>query len=298
MKKISKILGLVLSLLSGCSSTLQPISSDKPEVSYQSEAAKLLSSLPPPKEPIPVAIYKFRDQTGQYKGGDVIQYSTAVTQGGTSILIKALQEAGEGRWFTVIEREGISDLMNERKIIQQMREKYGADNQQLPILPPLLYAGIILQGGIIAYETNLLTGGLGASYFGIGADTQFRRDTVTSMLRAVSVKNGQVLTSVDARKSILSMQLDSGLFRFVGFKRLLGAEAGITSNEPPQIAVMQSIEMCVFSLIMEGILNNLWSFQDPQAAKQIINEYLKEKNSESVVEIDAKGTLKTVRTEN
>ncbi len=287
---------LAVSTLTSCSSVFQPVSSSKATTDYRSGLSDMLRSLPPPAEPIVVAVYKFRDQTGQYKSSEnLVQYSTAVTQGATSMLIRALMEAGNGKWFTVLEREGLTDLMNERKIIHQTREMYSGDKNKTesrnPSLPPLLYAPILLEGGIVAYETNLLTGGVGAHYFGLGGSTEFRRDTVTSMLRAVSVKNGSVLNHVDARKTVFSIQLDSGLFRYVSFKRLLEVEAGITSNEPPQMAVMETIEACVYAMIMEGLINNLWSFKDQHLVKPLIEDYLKQRDSEMLAEFDEQGRL-------
>ncbi|MGZ4008779.1 MAG: CsgG/HfaB family protein [Mucilaginibacter sp.] len=287
---------LAAATLISCSSVFQPVSSGKATTDYRSGISDLLRSLPPPVEPIVVAIYKFRDQTGQYKSSETqVQYSTAVTQGATSMLVRALMEAGNGKWFIVLEREGLTDLMNERKIITQTREMYANDQNKAeshgPSLPPLLYAPVLLEGGVIAYETNLLTGGVGARYFGVGANTEFRRDTVTSMLRAVSVKNGSVLNHVDARKTIFSMQLDSGLFRFVSFMRLLEAEAGITSNEPPQMAVMESIEACVYGMIMEGLVNKSWSAKDQNKVKSLIDDYLKQRDSKMVADVDDKGQV-------
>jgi curli production assembly/transport component CsgG len=285
---------LVALTITSCSSLFQPVNSGKATTDYRSGISDLLRSLPPPEQPIVVAVYKFRDQTGQYKGSETMtQYSTAVTQGGTSMLIRALMEAGNGKWFTVLEREGLTDLMNERKIINQTREMYAEKNKEnsRPSLPPLLYAPILLEGGIIAYETNLLTGGVGARYFGLGGSTEFRRDTVTSMLRAVSVKDGSILNHVDARKTIFSMQLDSGLFRFVSFKKLLEIEAGVTSNEPPQMAVMETIEACVYALIMEGLINKLWDFKDQTQVKSLIEDYLKQRESEMTAKFDDKGRL-------
>lgn len=285
---------LVALTITSCSSMFQPVSSGKATTDYRSGISDLLRSLPPPEQPIVVAVYKFRDQTGQYKGSETMtQYSTAVTQGGTSMLIRALMEAGNGKWFTVLEREGLTDLMNERKIINQTRDMYAEKHNEnsRPSLPPLLYAPILLEGGIIAYETNLLTGGVGARYFGLGGSTEFRRDTVTSMLRAVSVKDGSVLNHVDARKTIFSMQLDSGLFRFVSFKKLLEIEAGVTSNEPPQMAVMETIEACVYALIMEGLINKLWDFKDQTQVKSLIEDYLKQRDSEMTANFDDKGRL-------
>lgn len=277
VRKVSTL--VLLTFLTSCSSAIQPLSSDKATTGYKSEFSQLLRTLPPPVEPIVVAVYKFRDQTGQYKGSDnLMQYSTAVTQGSTSMLIRALTEAGNGKWFTIVEREGLNDLVNERKIIQQTRDMYttGDKKENQLLLPPLLYAPILLEGGIIAYENNLLTGGLGGYYFGLGGSTEFRRDTVTSMLRAVSVKNGAVLAQVDSRKTILSVELSSGLFRYVAFKKLLEVETGITTNEPPQMAVMESIEACVYAMIMEGIVNHLWATKDEEAIKPLLDQYIKD----------------------
>ena len=63
-----------------------------------------LKSLPKPAGSIPVSVYSFRDQTGQYKPQtNVSSFSTAVTQGANSILVQALHESD---WFTPVEREG------------------------------------------------------------------------------------------------------------------------------------------------------------------------------------------------
>ena len=59
------------------------------------ETSESLLSLAPPKQKLTVAVYNFQDQTGQFKsseGGQTL--SKAVSQGGTSILLKALQDAG------------------------------------------------------------------------------------------------------------------------------------------------------------------------------------------------------------
>lgn len=284
--------------LISCSSAFQPIGSSKANTDYHSGMSDLLRSLPPPEKPIVVAVYKFRDQTGQYKGSDTLmQYSTAVTQGATSMLTRALMEAGNGKWFTVVEREGLTDLMNERKIIQQTREMYAGskkNDSQTPSLPPLIYAPILLEGGIISYESNLLTGGLGGYYFGVGGSSEFRRDTVTTMLRAVSVKNGSILTQVDAKKTILSLELDSGLFRYIAFKRLLQMESGISSNEPPQMAVMESIEACVYAMIIEGFINDSWNLKNKKLVKPLIEDYLQQRDSKMVAEFDSEGHITNV----
>ena len=281
---------LLLVLTAGCSTWFQPISSSDPIVGYVSETHEELIALPPPKSQVIVAVYKFRDQTGQYKPGtDTTGWSTAVTQGATSMLIKALEDAGNGAWFKVLERESLTNLLNERKIIRQTRIQYLNEEQRkkVPPLNPLLYEPIIFEGGVIAYETNLLTGGAGARYFGLGADTQYRRDTVTIYLRAVSVKSGEVLKSVVTSKTIFSFEFNVGVFRFLTFKRLLEAEAGFTTNEPPQMAVLQAIEKAVHAMVHEGALQGLWAFQNDTAGKQSLEKYVAEVPGKKMPDLEA-----------
>ncbi|HSK40301.1 MAG TPA: CsgG/HfaB family protein, partial [Arenibaculum sp.] len=175
--------------------------SEVPEHEYKTPSLDELQSLPAPARKIAVAVYRFEDKTGQNKPNDLFsEYSRAVTQGGTSILINALERAGSRAWFTPVERESLQALLQERQIIRVTRDEYGGDD--LPPLPPLTYAGIMLDGGIIGYDSNTLTGGFGARFLGIGGNTENRRDTVTVYLRAVSVSTGEVLKSVNVSKTI------------------------------------------------------------------------------------------------
>ena len=246
--------------------------------------------LPKPKQKISVAVYKFRDQTGQYKPPTTsTNFSTAVTQGATSILIKALEDSG---WFLPVEREGLANLLQERRIILQMRDMYLSEDQKKTIepLPPLVYAGIIFEGGIIGYDTNITSGGLGAKYFGLGGATQYRVDRVTVYLRAVSVKNGTVLKTVQTTKVILSKEITAGIFRYVRFNRLLEAEAGIAANEPVEMAVQEAIEKAVYDMIMEGYKIGLWEPENKEVFEKTLEKYHaqleknKQKAKENVLE--------------
>jgi curli production assembly/transport component CsgG len=242
------------------------------------EVDRKLRGLPPPQTPVAVAVYGYGDQTGQFKpvaqGAMVQTLSRAVTQGATSILIKALQDAGNGRWFTVIERERLDNLLKERRIIADMRTRYlGEQTVNSEALPPLLFAGMLIDGGIVGYDSNNKTGGAGANYFGIGGEATYSEDTVTVYLRGTSVKNGQVLLSVVAAKKILSYGADASAYRFVTFNRLLQAEIGFTRNEPGSLAVEQAIAQAVLQFIVEGSARGLWTFRDQCFQSRIIEEY-------------------------
>lgn len=275
--------------LAGCMSLGGPLEgpSDIPRMNpmahypKQTQTQRMLTELPPPERPVAIAVYNFADQTGQFRSSENGQQtlSRAVTQGGASIVVRALQDAGNRRWFTIVEREQLRNLLNERQIIREMRERYlGETNVNPQALPAMLFAGVLLEGGIISYDTNTVTGGAGAAFLGIGGRTQYRQDTVTVYLRAVSVRTGEVLTTVTASKTIASQALGGSAFRFVAFKELLEAEAGFTVNEPDHIALQQAIEKAVYALIMEGVDLNLWNFADQQAAWPMLWRYRQERD--------------------
>lgn len=252
---------IIIQLFTGCA-VMEPFQVSNAAVGPKTRMDTKLGLLPLPKEPVVAAVYTFRDQTGQYKLSTTgSSFSTAVTQGATTILIKALEDS---RWFVPIEREGLSDLLNERKIIRSSRENYlGSDGKKLPELPPLLYAGIILEGGIISYDTNVLTGGEGVKYLGISASGQYHQDRVSVYLRATSTQNGRILKTVYATKTVLSQQIDGGVYRFVSLNNLLQAEMGFTYNEPVDIAVTEAIQKAVESMVIEGVKDGLWQLKNP-----------------------------------
>ena len=215
-----------------------------------------------PTKPIIVGVYKFRDQTGQYKQVENgVSYSTAVTQGATTILLKALEDS---KWFTPIERENVSNLLNERQIIRSTRQEESNNKgaKKARPLTPLLFAGVLLEGGIISYDTNIITGGAGAKYFGAGASTQYRQDRISIYLRAVSTSTGKILKTVYVSKTILSQAIDINLFRYVKLKRILEVETGVSQNEPEQLAIKEAIEKAVESLIIEGLKDGIWQARE------------------------------------
>jgi curli production assembly/transport component CsgG len=276
-----KIAGLIATLLlAGCSGPLAEYAAPPsegllpPVLNPVTRINEKLRELPPPAQRAAVAVYAYADQTGQFKPADAVQQlSRAVTQGATSVLIKALQDAGNGSWFMVVEREKLDNLLRERRIIADMRNLYLGEHKVNPTaLPPLLFAGILLEGGIIGYDSNTRTGGAGARYLGIGGDVQYREDTVTVYLRVVSTKTGEVLLSVVAHKTIISVGLRGSAFKFVALDKILEAEAGFTTNEPEQIAVQQAIEKAVHTMIVEGSARNVWAFADKAYQSEAISK--------------------------
>jgi curli production assembly/transport component CsgG len=259
----------VITTLTGCATSsairekLTGNQFDEPKVEQNVYLKKQSETIKPPAGgPITVAVYGFKDLTGQRKSVPLIaSLSSAVTQGADAYLVKALQDVGDARWFTVIERVGLENLIKERQMIRQMREQYqGRDAKPLP---PLLFAGIIMEGGIVGYDSNTLTGGSGMRIFGIGAQTQYQSDTVTVSLRTVSVASGEILTSVTITKTVLSYMDKLGVLKFYDSgEQALEAETGMSINESINKATSMAIQAAVVTTIREGARKGHWSFKE------------------------------------
>ena len=254
---------LCLLFLSGCTAftgVQRSLEFERQGPEIVPSAAYQLLNLPPPKTKAVVAVYDFQDKTGQRKALDnIASFSTAVTQGGIDILIEALRDAGRGNWFAVVERSGLDGLTRERQLIKNTRDMYEGEGANR--LKPLLYAGIIIEGGIIGYDTNLRTGGSGARTLGIGMRHQYREDKVTVVLRAVLVQTGEVLLNATATKTILSTGGGTDFFRFYELgTQLVEAESGSTENEAVNHAVRAAIEAAVYGIVIKGIEQQVWDF--------------------------------------
>ena len=220
-----------------------------------------LAELPPAKRKPVIAVYRdsFQDLTGQRKSNSSFAlFSTAVTQAPEALLIRALKHAANGEFFRVVERVGLDNLTKERQLIRSTRENF-EENQKLQ---PLLFAGLLIQGGVINYDTNVQSGGMGARYLGIGTSKQYREDVVTISLRLVSVSTGEVLVETLVSKSIVSTSVSQEVFRFIeAGTELVEIEGGVAENELGSIALQKAIETGVFNLIEIGIERGYWEYE-------------------------------------
>ncbi len=283
MKQLLFICIVSATLLSSCGAYFnQPIAIQHASLGEATAMTRLLKKMPIPKDKVVVGVYKFRDQTGQYKASETgSTFSTSVTQGATSILIKALEDS---KWFIPIERENLGNLLNERNIIRSTRQEYLKNSDPAATqLTPLLYAGVLLEGGIVSFDSNIITGGFGARYFGAGTSTRYRQDRVSIYLRLVSTSNGEILKTVYISKTILSQAIDASLFRYVNFKRLLEVETGFTKNEPMHLAITEAIEKAVITLVIDGIQQNIWQSNTPNKELEVFFD----SNAKEAQEADA-----------
>ena len=259
---------LMAIIVSGCATTRAMTGPDKPMVS-KNLMQKEFDVLPAPNgKKVSVAVYSFADKTGQRKpSANIAQLSTAVTQGADAFLIKALQDVGKGHWFDVVERVGLDSLTKERQLIRQMREAYEGDKAKP--LSPMMFAGMILEGGIVGYDSSVKSGGSAYRMLGIGPQTQYSEDIVTISLRAVSVNTGKVLVSVTVQKTIYSAADSLAILKFVkDGTQAFEFESGLTINEPGTLAVKAAVEAAVVELIKEGERKGVWEYSVPYIAPE------------------------------
>ena len=272
MEQLLKLRYLLALLLSSCSIFDQ--FEDTYEQRFQEHNVVNISELQSEelanvKKPIikpVVAVYPtaFTDQTGQRKSNsEFALFSTAITQQPNALLIRALKHAGNGDFFTVVERVGLDNLTKERQLIRSAREQTLSDEEKKKALRPLLFAGVLIEGAVIAYETNLTTGGVGARYLGIGSSAQYREDSVTTTLRMVSVATGEILIEVMTEKTIFSYGKSEDVFRFIeAGTELVEIEMGNSRNESTTIALTKAIESAVLEIINVGYDRSFWKYEE------------------------------------
>jgi curli production assembly/transport component CsgG len=220
---------------------------------------KELTNVPIPKVRPVVAVYRssFTDQTGQRASNSQFAlFSTALTQDPGALLVRALKHAGNGQFFRVVERAGLDNLTKERQLIRSAREQFKETSNPLQ---PLLFAGVLIEGAVISYETNLTTGGIGARYLGIGKSVEYREDNVTVSLRLVSVATGEILIEALTHKTVFSYGQSEDVFIFLDSgTELLEIENGNTRNDSITISLMMAIEGAVLELIDIGYKRSFW----------------------------------------
>jgi curli production assembly/transport component CsgG len=248
---------ILFTLLSGCASTQVEVMQEEPiKIEPKKSLIDKLPLLDGPR--ITIAVYGFIDKTGQNKPNEKLAlFSKAVTQGSETFLIKALQDSKN--WFKVVERVGLDNLIKERQLIRNQRDVY--EGKQAKPLKPLTIAGIMIEGGIIGYDSNIRSGGSGARYLGIGASQQYRVDEVVISLRLVSVSSGEILLTNAVSKTIYSAAQNIGVMKFIDSgTSSLEVELGSAANEPTTYAVRLAIEQGVYEMIIEGEKKGLWRF--------------------------------------
>ena len=276
MKKvILTVIGFFL--LFGCSDS--SLESPVKQTAGMSEASgsSILMSLPPAQHKVNVVLNGFEDKTAQYAQED---NTTGNRKLGLSMLSRALSDAGNNSWFMLTEHGNSKKPTHGRGNSRGKNGQYAqASEPNASGMNPLLRAGILLDAGIIAHESDARSGGAGAKWLGLRNDSTYRRDKVTVYLRATSIHTAETLLSANTSKTLYSIPLQTGAYRYVSLNHLLKLESGTLSSAPEQLAVKQAIEMAVYSMVIEGAAQKLWGFANTQAGAQTIENYNKIKSS-------------------
>lgn len=277
-----KIISVILMsfMLTSCATFYrnEPYYGDLPYVEG-TPTTKMLLEYPALDQPImTIAVYSFPDRTGQRKpNANFSNLSTAVTQGSEVWLIQALKNVSDGKWFKVVERAGLDNLVKERQLIKSTREQYDGEKNNMNILKPIVFAGLIIEGGVVGYDSNFSSGGEGARYFGIGVHEEYRMDQVTISIRLISVQTGEILLSLSSSKTIASYKSGVDVFKFLDMgTKALEIEQGAAVNEPVNYAIRTAIEFGVLEMVKEGEKKGLWK------TKKINKEESKEKINENI----------------
>ncbi|MDC0361065.1 hypothetical protein OAN80_04780 [Alphaproteobacteria bacterium] len=254
--------------LASCSQFMQDAVYELPIISKSQLDREIIGFPLLDGEPMTIAVYGFDDKTGQRKASQKLSLlSTAVTQGADSWIVNSLRLFGDGTWFKVLERGGLDHLVKERQIIRTTRDIYKTD-KKADALPPLLFAALLLEGGITGYDSNIVTGGAGARFLGIGASVEHRRDQVMISMRLVSVLTGQILLAVNVEKVIYSTSIGADVFKFIDAgTEALELQAGISQNEPVSFAVRLAVEAGILMLVKQGIEQKLWRHKPTDSVK-------------------------------
>ncbi len=261
------LLCLLVLLLSSCASKDLLKGGGIPNIVIKSSSilelqSEELNQLPSALRKPVIAIYpnSFKDHTGARRSnGQFALFSTAITQAPEAFLIRALKHAADGKFFQVAERVGLDSLTKERQLIRSTRETFEEDSS----VKPLLLAGLLIQGGVIVYDSNVKSGGAGARLLGVGSSKQYREDLITISLRLVSVSTGEVLIEVLVSKTVTSAGISQDIFRFLDEgQRLVEVEGGVAENESTSIALQQAIEEGVLQIIKIGITRGYWEYEE------------------------------------
>ena len=263
--EIIKVMGM-LCFLTGCAATGQMAQKgDEPYIEGTTTIERLKEIPDLDNQPqITIAVYNFTDQTGQRKPNpNFSQLSTAVTQGPDVWVISALKAVGDGEWFKVVERRGLGNLIKERQLIRSTRVEYDGEADVGNILQPLTFAGLLIEGSIVGYDSNIQSGGKGARYLGIGISEQYRVDQVTVSMRIVAVQTGEILLTTQVTKTIASHSKGGDVFTFLDLNtKALELESGVAVNEPVTYAIRTAIEYAILDLIKSGKEKGYWKFKE------------------------------------
>ena len=179
------------------------------------------------------------DKTGTFEKDGL---SRELTQGTTEMVISALYKTGKVK---LQERWDIRVPLAEMKLASQnMLQGRSAKDYKVRA------SDFVVVGALTELNYNIVSGGIGLSVSGIGANTRAVIINVALDLRVINPRTLEVAYVTSLQKQIYGVEVGANVFRFFGTE-LVEFEAGNKKNEPLQLGVRSVVEMGVYQIMTD-----------------------------------------------
>lgn len=251
MKSATIVLALSLSTaaLGGCAdyASWPRGGMTEPLFTGAAKAHDALRAAPHPRQRVMTAVNSIQDQTGKLSFG-------LFGPDAGMMLAQALQNAGGGAWFAVVDRDSLDELAaSHRFALDQPRRRPRA---------------VRVDCTITSVDSALERGGDGAALLGASANSPYWRISVTMDLRASSVFPGPVPVQVSVREELYAAPLRDGGVKYASLGAQLPARTGFSAESPPELAVREAMEKAVYRLVLRATARKLWAFAARPAPKR------------------------------
>jgi curli biogenesis system outer membrane secretion channel CsgG len=190
-------------------------------------------------------------QQGQRKVVTIYQFRSGVpevsAQNATDMFTTALIKSGQ---FAVAERQRLNEgVIREKQLNAQGKTTGSIASQQLA------GADYIFEGSVTEANRNKSQSGIGATFQGLGVNTNSAQGEIGLDVRVIDANNGVVLDAINVRKAIKQGNTSvSGIGSFLQKRtgnNLQGADLSVSggSKDGVDAAVRECIEEAIFQIV-------------------------------------------------
>ncbi len=173
-----------------------------------------------------------------------------------------------------------------------------APQQSAPQMPSfennqlLQNAEYIIEGGIVGYDSDEVTGGGGLRLLNIGGFGEIRKDIVTVNIRLVNVKNGTIVLNRTLSKGIYSQKIQGSSFGYIDIDKILETEIGFSHNEPVFEALNLTIQTAILDIIRQGVTSKIWQYKQATINNNLANTQSAVKQQIPLVQLKTQPIIK------
>lgn len=203
--------------------------------------------------------------------------SGARTENGTSTVVAAsgrilteylLLRANTADNYAVLDRAGLNNLINERRLADQvnaineaktiaaapaaLREALIGRVPPAIDLPPLLVTDYMIYGAVVGYDKALNDNGGGIGVAGVRVRNRASRDQVSVIMQLVDVRTGEIFATGFSSRFIDSTSLGSDVFALLRVDRLLEFEQMNVVNDPATRALFFAIDSALMEMFNDA----------------------------------------------